>query len=71
MPPKKAPVQEKVLLGRPGNNLKSGIVCEHVPTSFFFFFPAAEIFLPGYKFFISPLKILFLLLFLFSYHIAM
>ncbi|KAL4813685.1 P-loop containing nucleoside triphosphate hydrolase protein [Aspergillus spinulosporus] len=26
MPPKKAPVQEKVLLGRPGNNLKSGIV---------------------------------------------
>ena len=29
MPPKKAPVQEKVLLGRPGNNLKSGIVCEH------------------------------------------
>lgn len=29
MPPKKAVVQEKVLLGRPGNNLKSGIVCEH------------------------------------------
>ncbi|KKK20652.1 GTP-dependent nucleic acid-binding protein [Aspergillus ochraceoroseus] len=26
MPPKKAAVQEKVLLGRPGNNLKSGIV---------------------------------------------
>ncbi|THD00011.1 hypothetical protein EYZ11_000463 [Aspergillus tanneri] len=26
MPPKKAVVQEKVLLGRPGNNLKSGIV---------------------------------------------
>ncbi|KAL4976735.1 P-loop containing nucleoside triphosphate hydrolase protein [Aspergillus desertorum] len=26
MPPKKASVQEKVLLGRPGNNLKSGIV---------------------------------------------
>ncbi|KAJ6006365.1 Obg-like ATPase 1 [Penicillium sp. IBT 35674x] len=26
MPPKKAQVQEKVLLGRPGNNLKSGIV---------------------------------------------
>ncbi|CAL5873417.1 uncharacterized protein PFLUO_LOCUS7696 [Penicillium psychrofluorescens] len=26
MPPKKAPVQEKVLLGRPGNSLKSGIV---------------------------------------------
>ncbi|KAI0025578.1 P-loop containing nucleoside triphosphate hydrolase protein [Xylariomycetidae sp. FL0641] len=26
MPPKKAPVEEKVLLGRPGNNLKAGIV---------------------------------------------
>ena len=26
MPPKKAEKQEKVLLGRPGNNLKSGIV---------------------------------------------
>lgn len=26
MPPKKAVVQEKILLGRPGNNLKSGIV---------------------------------------------
>ncbi|PLB40043.1 GTP-binding protein YchF [Aspergillus candidus] len=26
MPPKKAQVQEKVMLGRPGNNLKSGIV---------------------------------------------
>ena len=26
MPPKKAAVEEKVLLGRPGNNLKSGIV---------------------------------------------
>ncbi|EOD46078.1 putative gtp-binding protein [Neofusicoccum parvum UCRNP2] len=26
MPPKKAPVEQKVLLGRPGNNLKSGIV---------------------------------------------
>jgi len=38
MPPKKAPVQEKVLLGRPGNNLKSGIVCEHVPTFFFAIF---------------------------------
>lgn len=28
MPPKKVAVEEKVLLGRPGNNLKSGIVCE-------------------------------------------
>lgn len=27
MPPKKAAVEEKVLLGRPGNSLKSGIVC--------------------------------------------
>jgi hypothetical protein len=27
MPPKKAVKEEKVLLGRPGNNLKSGIVC--------------------------------------------
>ncbi|EWC48429.1 putative GTP-binding protein C27E2.03c [Drechslerella stenobrocha 248] len=26
MPPKKAAVQEKIMLGRPGNNLKSGIV---------------------------------------------
>lgn len=26
MPPKKEVVQEKVLLGRPGNSLKSGIV---------------------------------------------
>lgn len=26
MPPKKAAVEEKVLLGRPGNNLKAGIV---------------------------------------------
>jgi hypothetical protein len=41
MPPKKAPVQEKVLLGRPGNNLKSGIVCEesHSPASLFFLDP--------------------------------
>ena len=36
MPPKKAQVQEKVLLGRPGNNLKSGIVCEQCPHPFFF-----------------------------------
>lgn len=47
MPPKKAPVQEKVMLGRPGNNLKSGIVCEHVPTYFFFFsLPASFFFTP-------------------------
>lgn len=26
MPPKKGAAEEKVLLGRPGNNLKSGIV---------------------------------------------
>jgi hypothetical protein len=26
MPPKKAKEEEKILLGRPGNNLKSGIV---------------------------------------------
>jgi hypothetical protein len=39
MPPKKQQVQEKVLLGRPGNNLKSGIVCELGPHPFFFFFP--------------------------------
>jgi hypothetical protein len=26
MPPKKQVVEEKILLGRPGNNLKSGIV---------------------------------------------
>jgi hypothetical protein len=28
MPPKKAAKEEKILLGRPGNNLKSGIVCQ-------------------------------------------
>lgn len=28
MPPKKEVKQEKILLGRPGNSLKSGIVCE-------------------------------------------
>ena len=27
MPPKKQIKEEKILLGRPGNNLKSGIVC--------------------------------------------
>lgn len=32
MPPKKAVKEEKILLGRPGNNLKSGIVCTD-PTS--------------------------------------
>lgn len=37
MPPKKAAVQEKVLLGRPGNNLKSGIVCEQDPTKLLIF----------------------------------
>ena len=30
-PKKAAPAQEKVMLGRPGNNLKSGIVCELGP----------------------------------------
>ena len=48
-PKKAAPAQEKVMLGRPGNNLKSGIVCELGPPTgpsflrsslnFFFFFP--------------------------------
>lgn len=27
MPPKKAVEEKKILLGRPGNHLKSGIVC--------------------------------------------
>ena len=27
MPPKKKEEEKKILLGRPGNNLKSGIVC--------------------------------------------
>jgi hypothetical protein len=40
MPPKKEVKQEKVLLGRPGNNLKSGIVCETCQ------FPAFFVFLP-------------------------
>jgi hypothetical protein len=31
MPPKKVVKEEKILLGRPGNNLKSGIVCENLP----------------------------------------
>lgn len=35
MPPKKVVKEEKVLLGRPGNNLKSGIVCETCPLLFF------------------------------------
>jgi hypothetical protein len=29
MAPKKDQAPEKIPLGRPGNNLKSGIVCEH------------------------------------------
>jgi obg-like ATPase 1 len=31
MPPKKAVVEEKIPLGRPGNNLKSGIVWPDLP----------------------------------------
>ena len=38
MGPKKQVQHEKVLLGRPGNNLKSGIVCEQRGFFFFFFF---------------------------------
>ena len=30
MPPKKQVAEKKVLLGRPGNNLKSGIVCRDI-----------------------------------------
>jgi hypothetical protein len=37
MPPKKEVKQEKILLGRPGNNLKSGIVCEDLPTPLLFY----------------------------------
>lgn len=44
MPPKKAQVQEKVLLGRPGNNLKSGIVCEQRPHPSIFFPPVVFFF---------------------------
>lgn len=33
MPPKKQVKEEKILLGRPGNNLKSGIVSEISPSS--------------------------------------
>ena len=36
MPPKKEVKQEKIL-GRPGNNLKSGIVCEDLPTPLLFY----------------------------------
>jgi hypothetical protein len=36
MPPKKAVKEEKILLGRPGNSLKSGIVCQFpVPLKIF------------------------------------
>jgi hypothetical protein len=31
MPPKKVVKEEKILLGRPGNNLKAGIVCRDAP----------------------------------------
>lgn len=31
MPPKKKEEEKKVLLGRPGNSLKSGIVCRSIP----------------------------------------
>ena len=52
MPPKKAPVQEKVLLGRPGNNLKSGIVCELCPHRLVFFLKTLPTspFLPSFSF---------------------
>jgi obg-like ATPase 1 len=33
MPPKKAVKEEKILLGRPGNNLKSGIVCQFIAST--------------------------------------
>lgn len=33
MPPKKAVKEEKILLGRPGNSLKSGIVCRSSPAN--------------------------------------
>lgn len=32
MPPKKKEEEKKVLLGRPGNSLKSGIVCRSIPS---------------------------------------
>lgn len=42
--PKKQQVQERIPLGRPGNNLKSGIVCERGPHPFFpFFFPHSTV----------------------------
>ena len=33
MPPKKKEEEKKVLLGRPGNSLKSGIVCRSIPST--------------------------------------
>jgi len=33
MPPKKVVKEEKIPLGRPGNNLKSGIVCRAATSS--------------------------------------
>lgn len=41
MPPKKEVKQEKILLGRPGNSLKSGIVCEDLPTPLLFYISSA------------------------------
>ena len=62
MPPKKAPVQEKVLLGRPGNNLKSGIVCELCPHRLVFFLKT----LPTSPFLLS-FSFLFFFFFLLSF----
>ena len=66
-PKKAAPAQEKVMLGRPGNNLKSGIVCELGPptgpsflrSSLNFFFSSSPYINGSFFFFLS----LFLLFF--------
>lgn len=36
MPPKKQVAEKKILLGRPGNSLKSGIVCMTFPAQALF-----------------------------------
>ena len=58
MGPKKQVQHEKVLLGRPGNNLKSGIVCEQRGFFFFFFFWFLPIWKPSgktsYQFIVYP-----------------
>ena len=74
MPPKKQQVQEKVYLGRPGNNLKSGIVCEQGPHPFFPFFPSTVHFLIPHTNYLNspcPLPFTFFSFFSTTIHLTM